>query len=522
MLKLKNTLKKKQLVKNCIRYFSSEDESLQYDICIVGGGIAGLSTAIKLKQLDSNINICLLEKGSEIGSHILSGNCFESESLNELFPNWQKMENPPPITQKVKKEEFHINLSQNLSIKIPNFLFPKYLHNKKNHIISLGELCSWMSSQAEELGVEIFTGFSCENLIYNKKNEIIGVETKEFGKDKNNAKTENYQEAMTINATLTILAEGARGSLSEKAIKKFSLRKNSSPQSYGIGIKELWEIPENSGIEDGLLIHSIGWPTPKNTYAGSFLYTTKKHIHLGYIIGLNYKNPFLNPYEEFQKWKTQKKVRKILEKANCFKYGARVINEGGYYSIPKLFFPGGILVGCSAGFVNVLKIKGAHNALKSGVVAAQSVFQRIKEGTFESGVCLSEYGSRMEKSEVYKELYESRNFVGAFKLKGGIFTGLLHGGLVSWLRGKLPFNFVNKKNDSEFIEKASLHEKIDYPKHDGKITFDILESVSRSDTYHEHNQQSHLIVKDNGEKWKNSLENFAGFEGFIKRKILSS
>ncbi len=509
---------RRNLFKIIHRKFSTEGE-ISYDVCIVGGGIAGLSTAIKIKQLNKEINVVVLEKGSEIGSHIISGNCFEAKSLDKLFPNWETMKNPPPITQKVNKEYCRFMWNKNTSINIPMFLVPKKFKNDDNYIISLAELCAWLGEQAEELKIDIFTGFAIDDFLINENKEILGVKTKELGIDKNGEKTENYQESMFIKAPLTVLAEGARGSLSEKVIDLHKLRDKSAPPTYGIGIKELWEVPEEE-FKEGIIEHSVGWPAPRDTYAGGFLYTQKpNYIHMGYTVGLDYKNPYLNPYEEFQQWKTQKSIRKYIKNGSCLKYGARVISAGGYFSLPKLYFPGGILVGCSAGFLNAHKIKGAHNALKSGVIAAETIVGKF-QGKLEEGIKLKEYEDNIKESEINQELYQARNFKGAFKK--GLFPGLINAFIDSWTKGRNFFNFKIKKKDSEYIEKAENHQKIDYPKHDGKLTFDLLENLSRSDTYHDHNQKSHLVIKKNQEyKWKESLKDYAGFEGLLIREILS-
>jgi len=357
-----------------LRRFSSDDENtITYDISIVGGGIAGLSTAIKLKQLSQqhnlDLSVCVLEKGSEIGAHILSGNCFEVSSLEKLFPNWRYMDNPPPIHQKVKSESLRYLINDKYSVEVPHFFLPPDVHNKGNYIISLGQLCKWLGEQAESLGVDIYPGFSVDEPLFENE-KLIGIKTKDMGIAKDNSQKDTYQPGFKVLSKMTILAEGARGSITEKITQKYNLRANCDPQTYGLGVKELWEVP---GLKPGYLLHTVGWPTPRDVYGGGFLYTTENQVHLGYVTGLDYKNPYINPYEELQKWKMHKDVRSIIENGRCINYGARVINEGGYYAIPKLSFPGGLLVGCSAGFVNVMKIKGAHNALRSGVYAAETI-----------------------------------------------------------------------------------------------------------------------------------------------------
>jgi len=535
------------------RLFSADElEQIPYDICIVGGGIAGLSTAIKIKQLcaknEADLNVCVLEKGSEIGSHILSGNVFQPTYLSELFPDWQKMDNPPPLYQPVLSERFDILMQNQFMdhLTVPNFLLPSDVHNKGNYIISLGSLCRWLSQQATDLGVDIFTGFAVNDFALDETGQKLnGVITKEFGISKNGEKKENYQAGVHITAPVTVVAEGARGSLTGKIMKRFNLQSNGcDTQTYGIGIKELWEVQDH--VDPGHVFHTVGFPASSRAYAGGFLYTTideadgekfnlgeidpsksasklpsAKYIHLGYVVGLDYKNPYINPYEEFQLWKSHPRIRSFLEKSRVIKYGARVINEGGYFAIPKLTFPGGMLVGCSAGFLNVMKIKGAHNAMKSGIEAAQSIVSKAKTGDLNTAEELTSYSEGMKKSPVFSELYKTRNFKAGFKF--GTLAGLANGGLISLLGGKEPWNLRNGNHkDCVSVEPAEKHERIDYPKHDGKISFDILESVMRSGTHHDHDQKSHLTVKKELENAPyESLKKFAGYEGLINRTVLS-
>jgi electron-transferring-flavoprotein dehydrogenase len=552
--KLRSIANKPSHLRNIQRMFSAEElEQIPYDVCIVGGGIAGLSTAIKIKQLckenEIDLSVCVLEKGSEIGSHILSGNVFQPTYLSELFPDWQKMDNPPPLYQPVLNERFEI-LMQNKFIdrlSVPNFLLPGDVHNKGNYVISLGSLCRWMSQQATDLGVDIFTGFAVNDFVMDESGKKLnGVVTKEFGIAKNGERKENYQPGVHIAAPMTVVAEGARGSLTGKISKKFNLQSNGSDvQTYGIGIKEVWEVKDH--VDPGFVLHTVGFPASSRAYAGGFLYTTidevdsgklkmgeidssksasnlpsAKYIHLGYVVGLDYKNPYINPYEEFQLWKSHPSIRTFLEKSQVIKYGARVINEGGYYAIPRLTFPGGLLVGCSAGFLNVMKIKGAHNAMKSGIEAAHSIVSKAKASDLNSTEELTSYGDRMKKSPVFSELFKTRNFKGGFKF--GTLAGLANGGLISLLGGKEPWSLRNGNHkDALSVEPAEKHQKIDYPKHDGKITFDILESVMRSGTHHDHDQKSHLSVKKElATAPYESLTRFAGYEGRLTRTLLSN
>ena len=552
--KLRNLGNKHLHLQTIRRLFSAEElEQIPYDVCIVGGGIAGLSTAIKIKQLcaknEINLNVCVLEKGSEIGSHILSGNVFQPTYLSELFPDWQKMDNPPPLYQPVLSERFDLLTQYKFMdhLTVPNFLLPGDVHNKGNYIISLGSLCRWLSQQATDLGVDIFTGFAVNDFVLDESGQRLnGVTTKEFGISKNGEKKENYQAGVHIAAPITVVAEGARGSLAGKIMKKFNLANDGSDaQTYGIGIKELWEVQDH--VDPGHVLHTVGFPASSRAYAGGFLYTTideadsgninlnkidpskitsklpsAKYIHLGYVVGLDYKNPYINPYEEFQLWKSHPVIRSFLEKSRVIKYGARVINEGGYFAIPKLTFPGGLLVGCSAGFLNVMKIKGAHNAMKSGIEAAQSIVTKAKTGDMSTNEELTSYSESMKKSPVFSELFKTRNFKGGFKY--GTLAGLANGGLISLLGGKEPWNLRNGNHkDCVSVDLAENHQKIDYPKHDGKITFDILESVMRSGTHHDHDQKSHLTVKKELENAPyESLKKFAGYEGLLNRKILSN
>lgn len=504
------------------RFSTEDDNSISYDVSIVGGGIAGLSSAIRLKQLsvekNIDLSVCVLEKGSEIGAHILSGNCFEISALEKLFPDWRSMDNPPPLQQKVRSESLRYFISNNYSVEIPHIFLPSDVHNKDNYIISLGQFCKWLADQAENLGVDIFPGFSVDKPLY-ENNKLTGVQTKEMGISKDNSRKETYQPGFKILSKLTILAEGARGNITESVAQKYNLRANSDPQTYGLGIKELWEVP---GLKAGHILHTVGWPSPSDVYGGGFLYTTENQVHLGYITGLDYQNPFVNPYEELQKWKTHKEVRSIIENGRCINYGARVINEGGYYAIPKLSFPGGILVGCSAGFVNVMKIKGAHNALRSGVYAAETIMEDLEtkgERVFDDA--FDNYDKKIKNSDIVSELWRSRNFKAGFE-KGRIF-GLINGAICGLLKGHEPYSLRIHKQDSQTTERAYKFKQIDYPKHDGKLTFDLLDNIARSGTYHDHDQPSHLKIKPGLEKQsKISLKEYAGFEGGFNREILSS
>jgi electron-transferring-flavoprotein dehydrogenase len=351
-----------------------------------------------LKQLEQEdgkeISVCLIDKGSEVGSHTLSGNCFETEGFDKLFPDWKKMEEGerPPINQQVSKDVFKILFSKNSSISIPEFILPPQIHNGENYIISLGQLCNWMSEKATELGVDVFSGFAADEVVYDDaKRYVKGIATVDTGIAKNWQPKDTFQRGMEIHGKQVVFAEGARGSLSERLIKTFNLRKDCDEQTYGIGLKEVWEVPEES-LQPGLVEHTVGWPLTQDVYGGSFMYhEAPNKIHLGYVVGLDYKNPYLNPYKEFQRFKTHPEISHYLKDGKCIKYGARALNEGGYYSLPKLTFPGGMLAGCSAGMLNVAKIKGANSAIVSGTIAAEQIYYMLNYGEYVPGVEIIAY-----------------------------------------------------------------------------------------------------------------------------------
>jgi len=463
-------------------------EEMSYDVVIVGAGPAGLSTAIKLKQLNNQLSVCLLEKSAEVGAHILSGNVFETKALDELIPNWKELN--APINTKVNSEEF-LFLTKKKSFKVPNFFLPQSLQNHNNYIISLSNLCKWLGEFAENLGVEIFPGFAASKLIFNEKGEVSGVQTGDMGLDKNGNPKDNFEPGINIKGKVTVLSEGCRGHLGKEVIKKFNLEANNkSPQQYGIGFKEIWEInSENHKL--GKVMHSVGWPLENDTYGGSFCYHAENNqIFLGYVIGLDYKNPYLSPYDEFQQFKTHPEIKKILTGGKRISYGARALIEGGIQSLPQMHMPGALLIGCDAGTLNMPKIKGSHTAMKSGIIAAQVIDKHISDGEN-----LSIYEKEFKNSWLYKELHIARNVKPSFKW--GLIPGMIITGIDQKIfAGKLPFTLQHDHADHESLELAKNSKKIEYPKYDNQFTFDKPSSVYLSGTNHAEDQPCHLLLKD--------------------------
>jgi len=472
-------------------------------------------------ETDKQLSICVVEKGAEVGSHILSGNVFEARALDELFPDWREMgEDGPPLNTEVKEDKFTVLLGEKSSFTVPSAILGliKQIDNHGNHIISLSQLCRWLGQKAEELEIEIYPGFSASEVLYSEDGGVMGIATADMGINKDGTPKGTFARGMEIKGRQVLFAEGARGSCSEEVMAKFDLRVEADPQTYGLGVKEIWEIPEEK-CQPGLVMHTYGWPLQKSfndkVYGGAFLYhMAPDKVLCGFVVGLDYENPYLSPYNTFQTWKHHPEVAKHLEGGECISYGARVLNEGGFYSIPKLTFPGGALVGCSAGFLNAFKIKGTHTAMKSGMIAAESVFTLLTdegapqtvydhvwiEGSEEPAINGSaptvectEYQEGIDDSWITTELKEVRNFHGGFKR--GALLGFLNAGLISLItKGKESWAFRNTKKDSEKTKPASECEEIVYPKPDGVLSFDLLTNLTRSGTNHE-DQPSHLRVK---------------------------
>ena len=474
-------------------------EVMEYDVVIVGGGPSGLTTAIKLKQLNSNLNVCVLEKGAEVGAHILSGNIFETKALDELLPNWK--DEGAPIKTKVSKEKF-LFLSKNKSFSWPTWLLPAVQKNHSNYIISLANLCRWLAEQAEKLGIEIFPGFPASEILYKEDGSVKGVVTLDMGLDKDGNKKDTYEQGMELHAKVTVFAEGCRGHLGKNLIKKYHLDQGKDPQQFGIGFKEIWEVSENQH-QEGLVMHTVGWPLDNKTYGGSFVYhAEKKQIFIGYVVGLDYQNPHLSPFDEFQRFKTHLAIRKMLEGGKRISFGARALIEGGIQSLPKMYMPGALLIGCDAGTLNLPKIKGSHTAMKSGIIAAETIIEHIKNNTD-----LSIYETKFKKSWAFKELYAARNVKPSFRWS--LILAIMFTGLDQILfRGRLPFTLKHKHADHETLKPVSQMPKIDYPKPDGKISFDKTSSVYLTGTNHAENQPVHLQLKDSNLPINYTLKEF--------------
>ncbi len=486
-----------------------ERESMEFDVVIVGAGPAGLSAAIRLKQVNPDLTVVVLEKGAEVGAHILSGAVVDPVGIDALLPDWREDESHPFKTE-VTDDQF-LFLGPAGSIRLPNFAMPPLMNNHGKYIVSLGNVCRWLAGKAEELGVEIYPGFAASEVLYDEAGNVIGVATGDMGIEKNGEPGPNYTRGMALLGKYTLIGEGVRGSLAKQLIAKFDLQKDRDVQKFGIGIKELWEVkPENH--KQGLVQHSFGWPLDMKTGGGSFLYHLEDNlVAVGFVLHLNYKNPYLYPFEEFQRFKTHPAIAPTFEGAKRISYGARAITEGGYQAVPKLSFPGGALIGCSAGFVNVPRIKGSHNAVLSGILAADKIASAIADGRANDEPI--EIENAWRDGPIGKDLKRVRN-VKPLWSKFGTLIGIPLGGLDMWTNQLFGFSLFGTlkhgKTDAESLEPAAKHKRIDYPKPDGVLTFDRLSSVFLSNTNHEEDQPVHLQVKDMGLQKASEHDVFAG------------
>ncbi len=477
---------------------SVERESMEFDVVIVGAGPAGLSAACRIMQLaqenEREITVCVVEKGSEVGAHTLSGAVLEPHAMNELFPNWKEM--GAPLKTEVTGDNFFFYTSGTGAIKLPNFLIPKPTHNEGNYIVSMGNVCRWLAEQAEGLGVEVYPGFAASEVLFHDDGRVKGIATGDMGISAEGEQKDSYMPGMELHAKYTLFAEGCRGHLGKQLIKHFKLDEGKDPQHYGIGIKEIWEIPAEKH-QEGLVVHGLGWPLSESgSSGGAFLYHAENNqVYIGLITDLNYSNPHVSPFEEFNRWKQHPETLKYLEGGSRLSYGARAIAKGGLNSLPKMHFPGGLLIGCDAGTLNSVNIKGNHTAMKSGLLAAEAVVEAVLQGD-EAPADLASFAGKVENSWLHDELYTTRNFSG-FMHK----FGFMIGSAMVWIdqtifRGRLPFTLNDATPDYAALKPASECKKIDYPKPDNVITFDRLSSVFLSNTNHEEDQPCHLTLAD--------------------------
>lgn len=487
----------------------SERESMEFDVVIVGAGPAGLSAAIRLKQLDENLSVVVLEKGAEVGAHILSGAVVDPIGIDQLLPEWRQDADHPFKTE-VKDDHFLV-LGPGGSIRLPNFAMPPLMGNHGNYIVSLGNVCRWLAEKAEALGVEVYPGFAAAEVLYNDNGAVVGVATGDMGIGKDGQPGSNFEPGMALMGKYVLIGEGVRGSLAKQIINKFELSAGREPQKFGIGIKELWQVkPENHKL--GLVQHTFGWPLDMKTGGGTFLYHLEDNmVAVGFVLHLNYKNPWISPFEEFQRFKTHPTIQPVFEGGKRLSYGARAITEGGFQSVPKLTFPGGALIGCSAGFVNVARIKGSHNAMLSGMLAAEKVVAALTQGRMQDEI--SEYEAEWRDTQIGDDLKRVRN-VKPLWSKFGTILGIGLGGLDMWLNTIFkwsPFGTMKHgKPDHACLEPASKHKEIIYPKPDGVISFDRLSSVFLSSTNHDEDQPIHLKLADADLQKSSELDVFAG------------